>query len=404
MNILMVSYFLPHEHANHAGAVTLFHMIRCLAARHNICLLCHVIAKDLPYVDSLRNYCRQVETIVGGRPAVDKIQHGVSLVRAHPSLLLADRPTMAETRLWLQRLCRAQNFDILHVNHTALVRFVNQVPAAGSVLDIVDLTFPVIKRRRAYALSLWKRPLWRLQYERVKRFELNVIRKVDWTIARSESDKNFLLSLLPDCRVLVIPPYVQFSNLRDISPEPTERRSICFVGAMYRPENVEAILHFYYHIFPRVRQRVPDVQLYIVGSRPPSEVQVLGSDPNVTVTGFVDDLHRYYERCAIQIAPMLVGGGVQTKILDAMAAGRPVVSTAIGNIGVQATPDQEILIAETDEAFAGHLVNLLEHDDLWRRIAVGGKVFVQEGYDWDISMRRLEAVYADLVQKPERSK
>ena len=136
-----------------------------------------------------------------------------------------------------------------------------------------------------------------------------------------------------------------------------------------------------------------------MGASPQPRVQELARDPTVTVAGYVPDLREPYARCHVAIAPILAGGGVMNKVIDAMAAGRPVVSTTTGNEGVAAPPGQAVLVADEPQAFTDHVVDLLRDDLLWTRIAQAGRAHVQQTYDWERNVSQLELLYRQHVRR-----
>ncbi len=166
---------------------------------------------------------------------------------------------------------------------------------------------------------------------------------------------------------------------------------------MSRTRNVEAALYLHEKVLPLIREEIPHVKFYIVGSSPQEKIQQLAKDKDVVVTGYVKDLGSYYERCAVFVAPILVGGGIIVKILNAMAAGRPVVTTHFGNEGIEAVPEREIRIADSPQEFAQKTVELLTNDDLWHMTARNGRGFVRRKYDWEKAMQELEQAYFSLL-------
>jgi len=136
------------------------------------------------------------------------------------------------------------------------------------------------------------------------------------------------------------------------------------------------------------------VKFRIVGSRPLPEVRALADrDPNTVVTGFVDEIEPAYKTATVFVAPLLTGGGIIVKILDALASGTPVVTTSIGNEGIGATPDECLLIADTPKDFAAKVVRLL-HDGLLReRIGEAGQAFVAARFGKDALRKTLEEWY-----------
>ena len=164
---------------------------------------------------------------------------------------------------------------------------------------------------------------------------------------------------------------------------------------MDRGPNVEAVTYFCEKILPLIREAVPGVKFLIVGSRPLPEVRALAEkDRDTIVTGFVDDIEEYYKTATVFVAPLLTGGGIIVKVLDALAAEIPVVTTSIGNEGINAMPGENLLIGDTPEEFAGNVVQLLRDKQLRERMGSAGKDFVGEQYGRDALRKSLEKHYA----------
>ncbi len=143
---------------------------------------------------------------------------------------------------------------------------------------------------------------------------------------------------------------------------------------------------------------MPAAKLTIVGNGPPEEIRSIGQkDKDVIVTGFVEDIKPYYLKASVFVAPLFVGGGLIQKILDALAAGIPVVTTSIGNEGIDAVPDKEILIADDAEEFANKVILLLKDKGISQSISENGKAFVQNKFAWDGVIQKLEDEYKRLI-------
>jgi glycosyltransferase involved in cell wall biosynthesis len=134
----------------------------------------------------------------------------------------------------------------------------------------------------------------------------------------------------------------------------------------------------------------------VIGKRPPAAVEKLRHDKSVEVLGFVDDLSSYMEKCAAFVVPLRIGGGMRVKILSAMAWQLPVVSTAVGAEGIQASDNKNILIRNDPRSFAEAVLDLLSRVEFRKEISLNARKFVEEKYSWDVIYRELDRVFQIL--------
>jgi len=137
--------------------------------------------------------------------------------------------------------------------------------------------------------------------------------------------------------------------------------------------------------------------LTIVGGSPSEEVRRLALDQGIRVTGYVEDLLPYYLKSDVSIAPMRIAGGVQCKILDAMAAGLPVVTSSQGNEGIGARPEKEIIVADSPNDFAERTVELLQDGYLRKTISQRGLDFLRSNFSWEQNIEKLEKIYQECL-------
>jgi polysaccharide biosynthesis protein PslH len=228
-----------------------------------------------------------------------------------------------------------------------------------------------------------------------RREELRACHRMDRVLTVSEEDRRALRTELPGLEAAVVPNGV---DLERFSPagEP-KGASAVFVGKMdYRP-NVDAVRWFCAEVLPRVRAAVPGFVFTVVGSRPVSAVRELGRLPGVRVTGRVAETRPYVRDAAIAVVPLRAGSGTRLKILEALAMGRPVVSTTLGCEGLDTVDGAHLAVADSPEGFAERVVRLLRHDGERARLGRHGRQLVAERYGWTASVARLEATYEELV-------
>ncbi|MEO1014171.1 MAG: TIGR03087 family PEP-CTERM/XrtA system glycosyltransferase [Pseudomonadota bacterium] len=169
---------------------------------------------------------------------------------------------------------------------------------------------------------------------------------------------------------------------------------VVFTGAMDYRANVDAALWFAERVWPRVRAKAPDATLAIVGARPAVEVTALDGRDGVCVTGRVPDVRPYLERARVAIAPMRIARGLQNKVMEAMAAERPVVATPAAAEGLAVAPGEHYRSAATPVAFAEAVVRLLSNADEASALAAAGRRLMVEEYSWAARLRRFDAILA----------
>ncbi|MCK4758476.1 MAG: glycosyltransferase, partial [Candidatus Aminicenantes bacterium] len=159
-----------------------------------------------------------------------------------------------------------------------------------------------------------------------------------------------------------------------------------------------AVLHFHSEIWPLLKSRLPEVKFFVVGQGPPPEVQNLSKDKTITVTGRVDDVRPFLKKGRVFICPVRLGGGFRGKILEAMAIGRPVVSTSLGAEGIPAHQRENIILADNPEDFAQGVEDLMTDDKLFERIRTNARKLVEEKYSWEKGVKVMEGVLEKMMK------
>ena len=183
----------------------------------------------------------------------------------------------------------------------------------------------------------------------------------------TEDDRRALLRTSPGIITTVVPStYPVACHV----PSFTQRipRSLLFVGGFRHLPNADAVLFFCRHVLPLIQRSLPDVTVTIVGDASPKEVRALSS-AGITVTGWVPHVGPYLASHCVSIAPLRFGAGLKGKIVEAMAAGLPVVTTSVGAEGMELVHGRTALITDLPEAFAGAIVRLCTDQDLHARLS-----------------------------------
>ena len=402
MKLLFVSCLLPYPDVTHGGGVDLFHLIASLATRHEVSLVSIVSEDEIGHVAEIAPYCVAVRTVAPAWSLRQKLRQGWRGLRTNPFML--GRRARAEMRAHIRQVVAGFVPDVVQFEWTETGTYLDAIPSGEAirVLDEVDVSYRPLAHLAEQRSAWWQVGYARWRSRRARVSELALCRRFDAVLTRSEHDRQVLLAQDPGLYVAVVQPWTHVAQFAGVTAQERARGRLLFVGAMDRNENCEAVLYFYHHVFPLVRRRCPAVELWIVGANPQQRVVRLGRDPAVVVTGYVEDLRASYATCDVFVAPLRVPGGVFNKIVDAMAAGRPVVTTSLGNEGIGAPAGTAVCIADEPAQFAAHVEALLQDEALWTQIATAGRRHVQRTYDWERNVTRLEGLYDRLRFQRER--
>lgn len=167
---------------------------------------------------------------------------------------------------------------------------------------------------------------------------------------------------------------------------------LIFCGAMDYQPNIEAVCWFAAEVFPKLRFKIPNMELYIAGRPVAPQVERLNSQDGITVTGGVPDMADEVAKADIVIAPLLTARGIQNKVLEGMAMAKPVVATSMANEGINAPNGVAITIADDADTFVSEILKLSGDADLRSKIGLEARAFVQTRFSWDQSYAQLKNV------------
>jgi len=395
MKILFVTLLLPQPYADHASAFTVYKVIRHLSQRHEVSLISYVFSeKERQAAKHVGKDCKRVETVLLAQNTFRKLWVRANLLTLTPMVI--SNGYSRKMRQKIRSVLKEDKFDVVELEYTPMGPYVSEISDAATVLAIQDVVFSVAERFVKNLPFSRKKLEWFVDSRMCRRYEPRLLSKFDRVITVSQKSKEQLLACNPDLKISVVPPGVDLPAAPKIH-HAGEGKNLIFMGAMWRPPNIDAVLYFYHSIFDRIRQAIPEATLYVVGGTPSEEIKRLNSDPGVRVTGYVKDIYPYYMQCDVSVVPMRIAGGIMCKVLDAMAAGLPVVATSQGNEGVGAIAEEEIIVADDPVEFAERTIALLK--DGHRRKAVGqkGLDFVRRNFSWSQIIENLEAVYQQCI-------
>ena len=396
MNILLLTQIVPYP-PDSGPKVKTYHLLRHLAAHHRITLVAFTRnPQEEQDAAALRSICAAVHTVHLDRSRVrDALALGQSLISRRPWLMVRDDLPAMHTflaKLVAQAEASGQPFDLVHADQLNMAMFADRLPLPR-LLDQHNAVWTIFKRMAQQehgAARLFLEREWRL----LKRYEGDVCKRFEAVTAVSDEDRVALFDAIGAERDMPVIPIAVDADAEQIIPRSEGANGILSLATMMWPPNVDGVMWFARAIYPLIRQGVPETSFYVVGQRPVAEVRALPeSEPTIKVTGYVADPKPYISSSACLIVPLRSGGGMRVKILEALARGIPIVSTTIGYEGIDLLPGKHLLVADTPEAFAAAVTELIRNPALGAQLAEAGRRRLMERYDWKAVYPAMEAVY-----------
>lgn len=292
----------------------------------------------------------------------------------------------------LDRIINHENPDRIFCQLLRVAEYVKSNPIPKTI-DYQDVFSKGIQRRINKA-PFWIKPLFRMEYSRLLKYEAALFDIFDQKVIISEPDRD-LIPHPEKAKIRIIPNGVDHDFFKPL--EMKKEYEIVFTGNMGYPPNVNAAEFLVNKILPLVHAQKPQAKLVLAGATPARRVQALEQE-KVKVTGWVEDIRECYANARIFIAPMQIGTGLQNKLLEAMSMKIPCITSELANSALCAMPGQEILIGTTPDDYANHIIRLLDDQDFAYRIAEAGYQFVNQKYDWEKATLQL----AHIIGLPKR--
>lgn len=288
------------------------------------------------------------------------------------------------------------------VSSSNMASYLSGLPVTGRrVVDLVDVDS---EKFRSYVASSAPpmRQIYRREWRLVQQLERRIARECDAAVLVSAAEAALLRSMVPDATARIVGisngvDHCYFDPSREYeAPFDAAVPTFVFTGTMdYRP-NVDAVTWFATEILPLVQKAQIPAQFFIVGSHPAGSVERLAQRDGVIVTGAVSDVRPYLAHATAAVAPMRIARGIQNKVLEAMAMGKPVIVTSAALEGIDATPDREVILADDTATFAKAAIRLASADRVAERATLGqaARRLIRQRYDWDACLSGLD----DLVR------
>ena len=391
MRILFVSPAAPYPPRIGSAVITL-NQIRVLSARHTIDLISFKDRAQSSDLGELPCWCNKI--LLVERPARWRVVLSmVSRVFVDPLREISRARSSEMSRVVAERLAGG-NYDIALFQTIRAAQFRPDSYSGPTMWSLEDP--PALKTEKMLAMFPWCcRPLYRQRIRQLRRYDIKHAKKFGCVTFVNREDAQDYMNAVPGASADFVPHGVDQESAYSANSN-RRKGMIVITGNMYHPPNVDAVEFFCRDIFPLICQRDLSANLWLVGANPVARVRKWARDPRIKVTGLVPDVRTYLREATVSVCPVRLRIGAQTKILEALACGTPVVTTSAGNYGIGAVPGQHLHVADDPEEFADRVVSLLSAEK-WNELSHGGQGFVRDNFSWENSTAKLEQIMKRLM-------
>ena len=393
MKILYVCHRFPFP-PKRGGKIRPFNMIRHLHKSHDVTVAS--LARSRAEAEEGRGiaqYCSRYEMARVSDP-LQAARMVARLPTPVPSSFgYFHSPALARR---IRRLLRSTAFDVVFVHCSSVARYVSHAANVAKILDFGDMDSQKwldYARLRPFPLNLG----YRLEGMKLVAEEKRLARAFDVCTTTTRAEWNTLESYATGAATDWFPNGVD-SDYFAPAGERYDADTISFIGRMDYYPNQECMIGFCHDVFPLIRERRAGAKLVIVGADPSAEIRKLAEMPGVTVTGSVQDVRPYLRSSAVMVAPLRIARGTQNKILEAMAAGVPVVTSAAAAGGVDAIAGTHLQVADTPADIAAATLQMMSDPATRQRFALAGRARMLSHHAWDKSMQRLDRIIERCVE------
>ncbi len=399
MNILFVVKEFPHSQVI-GGPIIIYNRVKYLSANHTVSCIAFAPHEPTPeQIDSLEMYTHELRLIPGlsARGALKRSRDWLA-GPVPPYFMLNYSPRMYEE---IGIMTRSFSYDVVISEYSMVAQYLYKNPDLARMKRVMSVhECYYLARKKALEMHGFSVEGGRalMQLKGLKRFESDMYADADKVLALTPEGKDELLAIRGDLDISVVPHGVDVDGFRPAADRVDHPPTVMFLGNFPHDPNRDAMVFFAENAWPLVKQDVPNARFLVVGRGPtPDMLELAKRDPSIVITGEVADVKPHFHESDVFVCPVRTGGGFRGKVLEAMASGVPVVSTALGAEGFPASSGENILLAETPAGLASETIRLLKDVALRDRIAARAREIMVEQFSWQKGVEILEEVLEEVM-------
>jgi glycosyltransferase involved in cell wall biosynthesis len=353
---------------------------------------------DPQIINHLKLFCQKIELVKAppkklgfsmiSRLIISLISFEPYTVWRHYSPRLLKRSTA---------LGSSQGFDLVHCDILPVAYALENITSIPCTLTDHDVCFVKSYRLAKQTKNVFLKLFLLMESFKQKKYESKIFDNITLGITVSETDKMILKELCPKGNFIVCENGV---NLEDFKPgaEEVESSTIFWIGGFgYSPNNA-GVEFFLNNIYPLIKKEAKDVKLVLVGDDVPKWLRQLSKrDSSVKIMGYVEDPLPLMQKATAFIVPILSGGGTRLKIIEAMAAGKAIVTTTVGAEGIEGQNYIHYITADEPKQFAKSVLKILGDKEFRENLESNGRKLAVEKYDWQIIVDKIDHAYQQIT-------
>ena len=397
MKILMLTPYLPYPPSS-GGQVRSYNLIKNLAADHQITLFSLIKHdQEVKYVKELEKFCQKVRVFKRSeKPWTLRniLRTGFSL---YPFLVI--RNLASEEKEAVEKELKQNRYDLIHAETFYVMPHIPKTKVPTLLVE-QTIEYQVYQHYAQNNKNLFLKPLLYLDVAKIKFWETKFWRKANKVVAVSDSDKKKMQNLVPGLDVGVVPNGAGEDLLSVWMQRQKSHQPIVFFQANFLwLQNVEAAINLATKVFPFIKKEIPQAHCLIVGQAAKEKIShFVSKDIEVRDLEIsdIEGVKEAYRQATIFVAPLRGPGGTRLKVLGAMAAGVPVVTTSVGIEGIEAKDNQEVLIRNGGKELAKAAVELIKDQNRYQRIIKAARDLVEKKYSYQTIAHILDKFYQEV--------
>lgn len=386
--ILYVTHRVPYP-PDRGDRIRTWNVLRFLAGRADIDLAC---LADEPASDDTLQELRKVTNQLALVPHSGRVRYvrgAISMLRGRTVTegLFASPALASVIREWSSKTA----YDAVLASSSGVACYLFPPCVNAPTKRWVDLIDVDSQKWLDYARAA-KFPMsvvYRTEGQRLRTIECRLATTCDRLLVVSEAERDLFRSFCRTDRIAAVSNGVDYEYFAPQLGTASEAHSCAFVGVMNYKPNADAAIWFAQNVWPQIRQEYPDAKFYVVGKSPTSDVQALNAIGGIEVTGSVPDVRPWLMRATCAIVPLQIARGVQNKVLEAMACGRPVICSQEPLKGLAAVPGVHLLRADSAAEWVTSIQRIFNDQQLQSSLGDSASHWVREHYSWNSALAAL---------------